>query len=854
MAKKTAGRWEKKELPESKRSDDLDDLLVFGYACKLFRDDERARYIDRGKHLIPWMGDESLMIDRYDGRGHVYDLNQYEADTASRHYQASEEEERIERLCDEERYMAMYKDLLEEKTYQEEEMKRLHEALQPDGVYHSIGFSYDNKNESDQYDPMQPTEEKEEQPEREEGEDEEPFIAPKELGLTPNIETPMTMKMNSIMEKTAAFVAQRGAQMEIVIKTKQANNSQFNFMHFDHYLHPYYDHMKRCIREGRYKPEERAARGTADASSSDDEDGEDVGYLHPSLFAKKQATRVKNLHLEQLRKLQAAGKLDSPYAQLVTRMKQTQEEYKIDAPLDSNNPSSPDSTSGLDQQGAPSPPEAAPASATQLSATSSLAYPAETDSHPAPPGVDSAETMPPYLPDVNPVPEVNSCSAPDQHSTSSQSQHTSVPPPPPDKQPIIIKMAEYAVRNGPRFEEGFLAKKDERFEFLKPGHQHYAYYVQTKGLFEAQFAQQASVEQNGGPTSISSGKGKPVAISFSIKPKDVDAKRAALDKPPALLGEESEESATEEETLGLVEEPAKPPSKSPSMTALCVEDTNSPPMLLVVCPVASVSAPDITDADSQSKVLEKAKKSLDELEAKQAEERLRDRLAIAARERLAQASKEKQLQIERKKKAAMFLSLLKGEPGKPGEAESDSKLDSLPPSSVEASPMATPERVVEEVEIEEERPRPLLPQPAGLAAIRARSPSRSGSRSSRARNKKSLPSAYSAVRRSLTPPVPKKHERKRSRSRSKGRHKRRSRSRERKRLHRAKSPERKKKSRRSKSRTPERSNKLRKKKKRSRSRSSSLTRLVNKKKSKKKPSPSNSSLKHKPIASGSSSV
>ena len=40
------------------------ELLVFGYACKLFRDDERASEHERGEQLIPWMGDKSLMIDR----------------------------------------------------------------------------------------------------------------------------------------------------------------------------------------------------------------------------------------------------------------------------------------------------------------------------------------------------------------------------------------------------------------------------------------------------------------------------------------------------------------------------------------------------------------------------------------------------------------------------------------------------------------------------------------------------------------------------------------------------------------------------------------------------------------------
>ena len=54
-------RIEREKVKENQE----DDLLVFGYSCKLYRDDEKALLEDNGALLLPWMGDETLMVDRY---------------------------------------------------------------------------------------------------------------------------------------------------------------------------------------------------------------------------------------------------------------------------------------------------------------------------------------------------------------------------------------------------------------------------------------------------------------------------------------------------------------------------------------------------------------------------------------------------------------------------------------------------------------------------------------------------------------------------------------------------------------------------------------------------------------------
>lgn len=804
-----------KPAKEQSDSSKYAELLVFGYACKLFRDDERAVYHDQGKHLIPWMGDKKIMIDRYDGRGHLHDLSEYDAGSWNHDYQLSEEEARIEALCDEERYLAMHTDLLEEEARQEEEYKRLSEALADEGTYNAVAFRYS----ADYYDPSQPTEEeeanKETDQETQEEESEEPFVAPPGLSIPPDVELPATTKTHAIIERTANFVCKQGAQFEIVLKAKQSGNSQFDFLRFDHYLNPYYKHILRAMKEGRYTPASENKQDKSQDSNSDnsDDDDGDGNYLHPSLCAPKKCSRLEEI----IKPLQVIDP-DHPLAALVRKAKQekngavakveeeqqpsaaaTQAEYSSDpnvAAMYYGYCMLPDGTYCL----APPPPGIDASVYYTSMPTSMMPAPSASAAPPPPPGTTptlepaaAIPSVPAAVPVTVTAPTSATYSAPTGPSASStRPQQTTIAPPatvaapvaaiippPPDIQPVIDKLAEYVARNGVKFETSVRAKNDPRFDFLQSWHQYNSYYEFKKHYFmqkEGLNVQEGSLVYSSGEDGTSnfssdkqSNEGKLIKASFApicfaIKSKENDM--LPLEKNRVRLDDDSDEDGMKGEgqegielATGMLED---------------ARDLPHPPLLEEKKPTLSQ----------------------EELEAKQAKQKLEDRLAAAAREKLAQASKEskeRQLQAERKRKAALFLQTLRGPEAdvkRPEETPTEPLVSALPISTLSQHASRIPGLDYQVVETTQAR------STDGQASYmtttstssrrpdgdrdeerdkkkkkhkrRSRSRSRSGSRS-KSTSKHSLPSAYRSYRRS------------RSQSRSPGRRDRRARSPERKR-------------------------------------------------------------------------
>ncbi|XP_052611490.1 splicing factor, suppressor of white-apricot homolog isoform X5 [Peromyscus californicus insignis] len=670
----------------------------------------------------------------------------------------------------------------------EEEYKRLSAALAEDGNYSAVGFTYG----SDYYDPSEPTEEEEPSKQREKSEaenleeNEEPFIAPLGLSVPSDVELPPTAKMHAIIERTANFVCKQGAQFEIMLKAKQARNSQFDFLRFDHYLNPYYKFIQKAMKEGRYtvlaenKSEDKKKLG-ATSDNEDEDEEEDGSYLHPSLFASKKSSRLEELMkplkvvdpdhplAALVRKAQADSSAPAPPTADGTPAQPSQVEYTTDSTVAAMYYSYymlPDGTYCL----APPPPgiDVATYYSTLPAGVTVSSSPGVTTTVPPPPG-----TTPPPPPTT----AETSSGVTSTTTTTSALAPVAIIPPPPDIQPVIDKLAEYVARNGLKFETSVRAKNDQRFEFLQPWHQYNAYYEFKKQFFlqkeggsstqVASTAEEASTEtaaeesceagEDGTPEGMAEtggrGSGKKEAgsskstvdgklvkasfapISFAIKAKENDL--LPLEKNRVKLDDDSEE---DEESRECQESTSSAANPSPATAPPCV--------------VVEEKKPQLTQ---------------EELEAKQAKQKLEDRLAAAAREKLAQASKEskeKQLQAERKRKAALFLQTLKNPLPETEVGKLEEGAFSVEDTSVMPCPLLVGGRTLPLLEVKPpERPSSRCREPPReeerekkkkkhkkRSRTRSRSPKYHSSSKPRSRShskaKHSLPSAYRTVRRS----------------------------------------------------------------------------------------------------------
>uniref|UniRef100_A0A4Y0BPN9 SURP motif domain-containing protein n=1 Tax=Anopheles funestus TaxID=62324 RepID=A0A4Y0BPN9_ANOFN len=418
--------------------DNFDDLLVFGYSCKIFRDDERARFIDQGRHLIPWMGDNQLKIDRYDARGALHDLSPYEPPPGG--YQdrllgLTAAEQKAEQLCEEERYYSLYNNEVEEEMYQEEARKRETQ------LGNQVPFNYDAPVPQEGAS-VATVEERTSADEQ----DDDPYKIPKGFEIPPDIRLPETMKEHAIIEKTAKFIASQDAQMEILLKTKQANNPLFNFLNQNDHLFRYYRHVLLAFRTNQYPivPEQQSdeGKGPNSENGTDTEQSESSAQIQPKIVVP--AIKYK-------------PSVDCAYTQLISKI--------TGAPIPTmiaEEPIAAAETAEIEHN-----PEGSGASVAVKKVSTGLAGLVQYDS-------DSGDSD-----------EHGNDSESDQKEkkkTESPKKVKELAPfqgivPPLAIHNVIDRTAIYVAKNGYSFEEALRAKNDARFVFLNQAHEFYPYYA-----------------------------------------------------------------------------------------------------------------------------------------------------------------------------------------------------------------------------------------------------------------------------------------------------------------------------------------------------------------------------------------
>lgn len=309
------------------------------------------------------------------------------------------------------------------------------------------------------------------------------------------------MKQHAIIEKTARFIATQGAQMEILIKAKQASNAQFDFLSQGSQLQPYYRHLLAAIKQGKFAASVQTTLDKGNAVT-------DANALPVSPKRSQQIITVPTIKYKP--------SANCAYTQLISKIKGVPLQTVLDDEVASQHSAgtvSPTPSSKSEGQSQSS--VAAAASNGEFTPVllqyngSTFAHEAEEDNaNDAPPKVELLKNTSAlalaqnYSSDSDEEDDENNDTTEQQSQRTTQSGATNsttstttasanakpaavLAPPPlltfplPEEtlRHIIDKTATYVIKNGRQFEETLRTKSVERFNFLLPEHKFYAYYM-----------------------------------------------------------------------------------------------------------------------------------------------------------------------------------------------------------------------------------------------------------------------------------------------------------------------------------------------------------------------------------------
>ncbi|XP_058062518.1 protein suppressor of white apricot-like isoform X2 [Anopheles bellator] len=287
--------------------------------------------------------------------------------------------------------------------------------------------------------------------------EDDPYVLPANFEVPSDIPLPETMKEHAIIEKTAKFIASQDVQMEILLKTKQSNNPQFNFLNQSSHLFRYYRHVLLAFRTNQYpctvEQQDETERQSAEVAPGDgdiERDGEVAG-VRPVIVVPT---------------IKYKPSVDCAYTQLISKITGTPIPTMSENP-ETNEEQAPEATQSatlLLNESESCVVSSEPATCVEVKSVSTgLAGLVQYDS-----GSSDEENY-----DAS---KRKSFETGEKNETEPLLPFTAAVPAL-AIQHVIDRTAIYVAKNGYSFEEALRAKKDPRFVFLNQAHQFYPYYA-----------------------------------------------------------------------------------------------------------------------------------------------------------------------------------------------------------------------------------------------------------------------------------------------------------------------------------------------------------------------------------------